>query len=138
MDQYTAILPQEIYFVASGLHRARHHAARAPCATRSRPSTKPSTRKGSIPTSATASRGTRRSIVIDALRHVGTNASAKQVLDYISSSSISPATDGYYDFTDGSQRGIGLDAVVVCRWDPAKKTWVAASEPGGKPLKVGA
>ena len=41
----------------------------------------------------------------------------------------------YYDFTDGSQRGIGQEALVICRWDPAKKTWVAASEPGGKPLK---
>ena len=73
-------------------------------------------------------------MIIDALRHVGTTASAKQVLDYIESLKHFPASDGYYDYTDGSQRGIGIDSIVICQWDPLKKTWVAASEPGGKPL----
>jgi len=63
-----------------------------------------------------------------------TTASAKQVLDYIESLKHFPASDGYYDYTDGSQRGIGIDSIVICQWDPLKKTWVAASEPGGKPL----
>jgi hypothetical protein len=74
-------------------------------------------------------------VLIDALRHVGTAASPKQVLDYIEGLKHFPASDGYYDFTDGSQRGIGLNSIVVCRWNPAKKSWDAASEPGGKPLK---
>jgi ABC-type branched-subunit amino acid transport system substrate-binding protein len=73
-------------------------------------------------------------IVIDALRHAGTAASPKQLLDYIEALHDFPGSDGIYDFRDGSQRGIGLDSIVICRWNPGKKTWDAASEPGGKPL----
>ena len=39
--------------------------------------------------------------------------------------------NGSYDYTDGSQRGIGIDAVVIDRWDAAKDDFVIVSKAGG-------
>jgi hypothetical protein len=39
------------------------------------------------------------------------------------------------DFRDGSGRGLGLDANIIVRWDTPKDDFVAASEPGGNPLR---
>jgi ribulose-5-phosphate 4-epimerase/fuculose-1-phosphate aldolase len=35
------------------------------------------------------------------------------------------------NYTDGSQRGIGVDGVVLIRWDATKQNFVAVSRPGG-------
>lgn len=134
MDQYTTFLPREIYFVAPGFI-ARDVTPRGPVRDAQQLFYKAFNAQGIDPDVGNSQSWDPTLILIDALRHVGTNASAKQVLDYIEGLKHFPASDGYYDFTDGSQRGIGLDAVVICRWDPAKKTWVPSSEPGGKPLK---
>lgn len=134
MDQYTAILPREIYFVAPGFI-ARDVTPRGPVRDAQQLFYKTYNAQGVDPDVGNSQSWDPTLIVIDALRHVGTNASPKQILDYIESLKHFPASDGYYDFTDGSQRGIGLSAVVICRWDPAKKTWLPSSEPGGKPLK---
>lgn len=71
-------------------------------------------------------------VVIDALRHLGTSASAKQIHDYIETMHGFAGTNGIFDFRDGSQRGLGLSSVVVVEWKPTKKAWVTASEIGGK------
>ena len=71
-------------------------------------------------------------VIVDALRHVGTSATAKQVLDYLESMHGFAGTNGLFDFRDGSQRGIGLSSVVVVEWNPAKKSWATVSEIGGK------
>jgi branched-chain amino acid transport system substrate-binding protein len=134
MDQYTTILPREIYFVAPGFI-ARDVTPRGPVRDAQQLFYKTFNAQGIDPDVGNSQSWDPTLIIIDALRHVGTNATPKQILDYIEGLKHYPASDGYYDFTDGSQRGIGLEAVVICRWDPAKKTWVASSEPGGKPLK---
>jgi branched-chain amino acid transport system substrate-binding protein len=134
MDQYTAILPREIYFVAPGFI-SREVTPKGPVRDAQQLFYKTLNAQGIDPDVGYSQSWDPTLVIIDALRHVGTNASSKQVLDYIEGLKHFPATDGYYDYTDGSQRGIGLDSIVICRWDPAKKTWVAASEPGGKPLK---
>jgi D-glycero-D-manno-heptose 1,7-bisphosphate phosphatase len=46
-----------------------------------------------------------------------------------------PSIDGILDFPASPQRGLGLQDVVVTRWDPAKHTWVAVRQPGGQPLQ---
>lgn len=73
-------------------------------------------------------------ILIGALRHLGTKATAREVLDYVEHLHGFAGTDGIYDYTGGDQRGLALSSLVICRWDGAKKTWVTVSEPGGKPL----
>jgi branched-chain amino acid transport system substrate-binding protein len=71
-------------------------------------------------------------VLIDALRHLGTSASAKDVLDYLEGLHGFAGTNGIFDFRDGSQRGIGISSVVVVRWNPERKNWSTVSEPGGK------
>lgn len=70
-------------------------------------------------------------ISIDALRHLGANATAQQVHAYILGLHSFAGVNGIYDFRDGSQRGISSSAVVVNRWDPGKQTFVVVSKPGG-------
>jgi branched-chain amino acid transport system substrate-binding protein len=134
MDQYTTILPKEIYFDGPGF-LSRDITPKGPVRDAQQAFYKAYNAEGIDPDVGNSQSWDPTLILIDALRHVGTNASPKQVLDYVLALKHFPGSDGYYDFTDGSQRGIGLDALVICRWDAAKKTWVAASEPGGKPLK---
>jgi branched-chain amino acid transport system substrate-binding protein len=73
------------------------------------------------------------SIVIAALRAVGTNASPDVLRAYIANMVYTGAS-GHYDFRTIPQRGLGQSAVMVVRWDKAKTTWVAVSNPGGAPL----
>ena len=73
-------------------------------------------------------------ILVDALRHLGPAASAVQIRDYILALRNWPGINGIYDFTTGDQRGIGVNAVAVQRWDAAKNDWVQVSRPGGTRL----
>ena len=70
-------------------------------------------------------------IVVDALQHLGTEATAQQVRDYILNLHGWSGINGVYDFRDGEQRGIGINAVVIDRWDPANGRFIAVSKPGG-------
>jgi branched-chain amino acid transport system substrate-binding protein len=71
-------------------------------------------------------------IFIDALRRLGTGATAKGLRDYLEGYHGYAGTIGIFDFRDGSQRGVGLSSVVVVRWSPERKTWSTVSEIGGK------
>jgi branched-chain amino acid transport system substrate-binding protein len=73
-------------------------------------------------------------IVVDALRHLGPNASARALHDYLEHLHGFVGVNGSYDFRDGSQRGLGASSVLLVRWDREHHAFVAASEPGGKPL----
>jgi branched-chain amino acid transport system substrate-binding protein len=70
-------------------------------------------------------------IVISALRKLGTNATPAQIRDYIATLHGWAGIIGEYDFRDGSQRGVGQNYGIVVRWDPAKDTWVGVSKFGG-------
>jgi hypothetical protein len=73
-------------------------------------------------------------ILISGLRKLGVNTDAKTLLDYVESVHGFAGTNGIYDYRGGDQRGQGLTALVIVRWDPAKKRVVTVSEPGGRPL----
>ena len=73
-------------------------------------------------------------IVIDALRHLGPDASAASLRDYIENLHGWHGLYGEYDFRTKDQRGIGPNAIVIDRWDAAKSEFIAASLPGGQPL----
>ena len=74
-------------------------------------------------------------VVVSALRKFGPSMTAKQLHDYIENLHGFAGTNGILDFRDGSQRGSGLNEVVMVRWDPAKDDWIPVSEPGGMPLR---
>jgi branched-chain amino acid transport system substrate-binding protein len=73
-------------------------------------------------------------ILIEALRHLGTNASAAQIHDYIEQVHGFAGIHGIYDFRDGMQHGLTRSAGIVARWSPEKNDWIAVTHPGGKPL----
>lgn len=75
-------------------------------------------------------------VVVDALRHLDPNPTADQVRRYIESIHGLPGAASSFDFRDGSQRGITATTIVVARWDPTAKKFVAVSAPGGGPLKA--
>jgi ABC-type branched-subunit amino acid transport system substrate-binding protein len=72
---------------------------------------------------------------IGALKKLGLNATAAQIRAYLAQQRALTGASGIYDFADHPQRGLTISSVYVVRWDKAKNTWVAASEPGGAPLR---
>jgi branched-chain amino acid transport system substrate-binding protein len=73
-------------------------------------------------------------IVVDALEHVGLDASPDAVRAYIENSHGFVGINGLYDFRDGSQRGLGLNTAVIVHWDAVKSVFTGVSKPGGAPL----
>jgi branched-chain amino acid transport system substrate-binding protein len=73
-------------------------------------------------------------VTIDALRHVGLDATPEQVRAYVLNLHSWAGISGIYDFRDGLQRGIGIESVVIDQWIPARGYLTAASKPGGMPL----
>jgi branched-chain amino acid transport system substrate-binding protein len=73
-------------------------------------------------------------IVVDALRHVGLDATPDALRAYIESSHSFAGINGLYDFRDGSQRGLAENTAIVVRWNAATATMSGASKPGGAPL----
>ena len=73
-------------------------------------------------------------IVIDALQHLGPNATAQQVRDYIGGLKGFAGINGAYDFPKIPQRGIDVQAAVITLWNPTAQTWQLVSKPTGIPL----
>ncbi|HEY5341599.1 MAG TPA: ABC transporter substrate-binding protein [Candidatus Aquilonibacter sp.] len=71
-------------------------------------------------------------IIVDAYRHLGVNATAAQIKDYINHLHGFAGINGIYDFRDGTQHGVGENAVVMVRWDIPKGDFVGISKRGGK------
>jgi len=74
-------------------------------------------------------------IVVSALRKLGPDASADQIRQYISGLTDFAGIDGTYNFKDNPERGLGDVSSIVVGYDPAGKSWVWLSKPGGEPLK---
>jgi branched-chain amino acid transport system substrate-binding protein len=73
------------------------------------------------------------SIVVDALRAIGPDATSEQLRSWISKQNSYPGISGIYNFqTD--MHGLGMNDVLVVRWDAQKQTWVPASKFGGLAL----
>lgn len=73
-------------------------------------------------------------LTVDALKKLGLNATATQIRDYIAGLRSWNGITGHYDFDAVPQRGVGVDSVVLERWDAAHNTWIGVSRPGGVPL----
>ena len=74
-------------------------------------------------------------LVIDAYKKLGLSATAEQIREYLSTLRGWVGINGQYDFQTVPQRGIGVNNVMLVRWDPTKDTWVGVSSPGGEPRK---
>jgi branched-chain amino acid transport system substrate-binding protein len=72
-------------------------------------------------------------LIVAALRKIGPSATAAQIHEYIENTHGVVGIDGVYDFADGSQRGVGLNAARLYKWDAAKKDFVQVARGNGKP-----
>jgi branched-chain amino acid transport system substrate-binding protein len=70
-------------------------------------------------------------LVVDALKKLGPTASAPQIRAYLAGLHRWNGANGAYDFDAVPQRGLGINGVVMVRWDAAKDAWVGISKPGG-------
>lgn len=73
-------------------------------------------------------------IVASALRQLGPDATAPAIRDYIIGLHSFVGINGVYDFSDGSQRGIGTAAATIMHWEPKSNVWIPSSRAGGEPI----
>ena len=74
-------------------------------------------------------------VIVDAFRHLGPNATAAQLHDYIEQLHGFAGINGLLDFREGNQRGLGLSAALLVRYDANSLQWIPVSSAGGFPLK---
>jgi branched-chain amino acid transport system substrate-binding protein len=135
LDQYIAFLPKHLY-IGSAIHpehdgvlqldpqvEAVQHQMYAALAAHNL--------RADIATAASWDAGL---IVIDALRKLGTGATADQIRQHILGLTNFAGIDGIYNFKEHPDRGIGPESSTVVTYDPEKKRWVWLSKPGGEPL----
>ena len=70
-------------------------------------------------------------LIVDAYKHVGLNATAEQLRDYMIKLHGFAGINGIYDFRDNSNRGIGENNAEMTRYDPELGVFVAVSKAGG-------
>jgi branched-chain amino acid transport system substrate-binding protein len=70
-------------------------------------------------------------IVVDAIRRLGPNAPAQKYREYINTLHGYAGINGIYDFRDGSQHGIGQNAVIMMKWDAASSEFKQVSKRNG-------
>jgi branched-chain amino acid transport system substrate-binding protein len=85
------------------------------------------------PTSSSAYAWDPAIIVVSALKRLGPDATASQIRDYIAGLHDFASVNGVYDYRRGDQHGLGIDSVILVKWDGATGEVVAVSQPGGHP-----
>jgi branched-chain amino acid transport system substrate-binding protein len=70
-------------------------------------------------------------IVVSGLKKLGPNATAQQLRDYVVNLRGWVGVNGVYDFHEAPQRGVGVNALVVDRYDNDKEEFFPASLPAG-------
>jgi branched-chain amino acid transport system substrate-binding protein len=133
MEQYAPFAPKELYFAATR-YLSYASAAPGPVKDQQRIFYAAMQREGVSPDIGPSIAWDTGSIVLDVLNQVGLDASAAQVHDALEQLHGYAGINGIFDFRNGNQRGLTLNSAIIVRWDGPKKTWVAVTEPGGKPL----
>jgi branched-chain amino acid transport system substrate-binding protein len=70
-------------------------------------------------------------LYVEALRHLGADASAAQLREYIARQRAWTGAMGQYDFVSYPQRGLGDRSLILARWDAPRNDFTRASRPGG-------
>jgi branched-chain amino acid transport system substrate-binding protein len=135
MDQYASILPSRLYF-ASSKWPAYQSMGRGPVHDQLQAYFSAFKAANIVPDSGDQLAWDPAWIIVSALRKLGPSATGAQIHQYIESLKNFAGTSGLYDFSTGDQRGLGLRDVILSVWDPAKHTWVAVSDAGGRALKA--
>jgi branched-chain amino acid transport system substrate-binding protein len=72
-------------------------------------------------------------ILVSALKKLGSDATAAQLRDYFNGVTNWSGIYGQVDYKAAPQRGLTIDTIIVTRWDPVTKNFVAVSKLGGLP-----
>jgi branched-chain amino acid transport system substrate-binding protein len=70
-------------------------------------------------------------LFVAAINHLGANASASAIRNYIQSLSTWAGVDGIYHFSRSNHRGITGASYGIVRWDPSSKLFAPVSPLGG-------
>lgn len=73
-------------------------------------------------------------ILADAVSAVGSGATAAQLRQHIATLKGFAGINGLYDFEKHPQRGVGIENIVLYRWNADKTLWQVVSGPMGVPL----
>jgi branched-chain amino acid transport system substrate-binding protein len=133
LGQFTNVLPKELFFSAPvgvspkaiGAGPLREASSRFQTALKG---------QGVIPDAGYVYAWDPAMILIEAFRHIGVGATASQVRDYIEHLHGFVGINGVYDFRDGSQRGLSVNANMLVRFDPKTKAFIPVTRPGGQKL----
>jgi branched-chain amino acid transport system substrate-binding protein len=130
MTQYAALLPRELYFTGD---RGMTVEDRAQSTVRSAQGYFADALRaiGTRPDFGHVLAWDAGMLVVDLLRQSGTDATAAQLHDRLVQLQRWSGISGVYDFRKEPQRGVGLDATMIYRWDAAKSDFAATSGPGG-------
>jgi branched-chain amino acid transport system substrate-binding protein len=133
MKQYASFLPKEMLFPGPAF--LAHVAASRRAGAVQRQYFDALTAAGLPPDFVSSTAWDPGLITITALRSLGPTATAEQVRAYIAGLHGFSGISGEYDFRTSSERGLTDKNVIILQWDGDKKTWIARSELGGKPLR---
>ena len=129
MKQYANLLPSELLFPAAGY--LVRQAANAQTRAAQQQYFEAANRAGLPPDNPSGFAWDAGMIVVDALRHLGVGATAAQIKAYIDDQRSYAGISGMYNFRNGDRRGLGVNDVLVARWDALKASWTPVSKFGG-------
>jgi branched-chain amino acid transport system substrate-binding protein len=131
LGQYSSFMPKELFFNAM---RGIDVEPNAPRAIRAAQTFYFDALKksGFAPEAGTTIAWDLSMVVVDTLRHLGTDPTAPQVFQHIQALKNWAGVQGMYDFTTHDQRGIGEAAAAFFRWDAARGAFVMIFPTAGR------
>jgi branched-chain amino acid transport system substrate-binding protein len=133
LNQYTSLLPANLYFVGPGFLAGMGANAQGLRAVRTFLG---AMKQHNVPVdNQTGIAWDPGMIVVDALRALGTDATPTQIRDWIEHQRSYGGISGAYDFLDGTHHGLTAKDVMVTRWDNAKQALIGVSGFDGAPLR---
>jgi branched-chain amino acid transport system substrate-binding protein len=131
--QYGQFAPKDLYFNAVPYYGS-DIVTNAPTKTALATLTRALAVQGAKPDQIEISAWDPAMIVVDALRKLGTDATAAQLHAYLLDLRGYAGVNGPYDFGRFPQRGLGENSALIVKWDLNRSAAVAVSRFGGAPL----
>lgn len=131
MKQYAAFMPKNVYFQACGYSADEARTAAGYAKVKVYEAAMKA--NGIYTDFQSGISGDPAMIMVDALRTLGTDATAEQFRNYLNNLHDYAGISGIYDFRK-DPHGITIDDMIMMRWDTDKNVWVKASKFGAHPL----
>lgn len=133
MKQYESFMPKNVYFQSCGFSADE---ARTPAGLKKVREFEAAMKANGVTVPTDFQSGISwdpAMITADMLRAVGPNATAQQYKNWLDNLHDYAGISGIYDFRK-DPHGIGIDDMIMMRWDTTKQMWVKASKFGAHPL----